>query len=324
MLFAALAAFANAAAADEKITLMIGGVEKIIYLPVKLAERLGYFREQGLDAELLSQSTGVEAENKLLSGTVQGVVGFYDHTIDLQSRGKEVESVVQLSIAPGQAEIVAKRLSGAVRSVADLKGKRLGVTGLGASTNFLSQYLVVSSGLRLNDVTFVPVGAGDTFISAMRQGRIDAGMTTEPTISRLLESGEAEILVDLRGPQQAESSLGGIYPAACLYMQTAWVNAHRPTVQKVVNALVKSLRYLQSHGAEEIAALMPPEYYAGDRVMYVKAIKNSKGMFTPDGAMPASGPPTVMKVLATFNKSLRSKNVDLMRTYTTDFALAAK
>jgi NitT/TauT family transport system substrate-binding protein len=325
MLFAALAAVGlPAAAADEKITLMIGGVEKIIYLPVKLAERLGYFREQGLDVELLSQSTGVEAEDKLLAGTVQGVIGFYDHTIALQSKGKEAESVVQLGIAPGQAEIVAKRLSGAVRSMSDLKGKRLGVTGLGASTNFLSQYLVVSSGLKLGDVAFVPVGAGDTFINAVRQGRIDAGMTTEPTISRLLESGEAEILVDLRGPQQAESSLGGIYPAACLYMQTAWVNAHKPTVQKVVNALVKSLHYLQGHGAEEIAALMPPEYYAGDKAMYVKAIKNSKGMFTPDGVMPASGPATVTRVLAAINKGVRPKNVDLARTYTTDFVLAAR
>ena len=102
------------------------------------------------------------------------------------------------------------------------------------------------------------------------------------------------------------------------------MNANRPTVQRVVNALVKSLRYLQTHSAEEIAAQMPPDYYAGDKAMYVKAIKNSKGMFTPDGIMPATGPATVAKVLAAFNKNQRMKSLDLAKTYTTEFALAVR
>jgi len=313
-----------ASAADEKITLIIGGIEKIIYLPVKLAERLGYFRDQGLEVELRTQPAGVEAADELLAGTVHGVVGFYDHAIDLQAKGKAVQSVVQLGVAPGQAELVAKRVADKIRSPADLARRRLGVTGLGSSTHFLSEYLVVKSGVSLADVTFVPLGAGDTFIQALRTGRIDAGMTSEPTISRLVESGDADILVDLRTPQQAEAWLGGIYPAACLYMETSWIGTHKPQVQRLVNALVKALRYIQTHGAEEIAAQMPGEYYAGDKPMYVKAIKNSKGMFTPDGVMPAAGPATAKKVLATFNKNMRNKTIELSKTYTTEFALAAK
>lgn len=312
-----------ASAAGEKITLIIGGIEKIIYLPVSLAERLGYFREQGLELELRTQPAGGEAEDELLAGTVHGVAGFYDHTIELQARGKAVESVVQLGLAPGQAELVAKRIAGKVRSPADLAGKRLGVTGLGSSTHFLSQYLLVTNGVHLSEVTFVPLGAGDTFIKALKQGRIDAGMTSEPTVSRLLESGEAEILVDLRTPQQAQASLGGVYPAACVYMQTAWINTHKPQVQRIVNALVKALKYIQTHSAEEIAAQMPPDFYAGDKATYVRAIKNSKGTFTPDGVMPASGPATVRNVLATFNRHVRNKSIDLSRTYTTEFASAA-
>ena len=78
----------------EKITIMVGGIEKQIYLPAKLAEQLGYFKEQGLDVELLTEPAGVQAENAMLAGEVQGVVGFYDHSIDLQSKGKFVESIV--------------------------------------------------------------------------------------------------------------------------------------------------------------------------------------------------------------------------------------
>jgi NitT/TauT family transport system substrate-binding protein len=158
----------------------------------------------------------------------------------------------------------------------------------------------------------------------MKEGRIDAGMTTEPTISRMLKSGEAMVLVDLRTPEDTARALGGLYPAACLYMQTSWINTHKPVVQKLANAFVRALGYIQSHSAEELAAQMPAEYYAGDRELYVKALASGKGMFTPDGLMPASGPATVLKVLATANKNLQGKNIDLSKTYSSEFVAAVK
>src|SRR5207245_4295545 len=116
--------------AAEKVTLIVGGYEKIIYLPAKLAERLGYFKEQGLDVVLLNEGAGVDAENEMLAGAVQGVVGFYDHCVDLQTKGKYIESVVQFSHAPGEVELVSSKYPQA-KSMADLRGKNLGVTGLG-------------------------------------------------------------------------------------------------------------------------------------------------------------------------------------------------
>src|SRR5471030_1191604 len=80
-----------ARAASEPIQLMVGGIEKQIYLPAALADRLGYFKEQGLDVRVLSDTSGGHAEDGLLTGSVQGVVGFYDHTIDLQAKGKFVQ-----------------------------------------------------------------------------------------------------------------------------------------------------------------------------------------------------------------------------------------
>ena len=228
---AALVLFAvslPAPAADNKITIMVGGLEKLIYLPVMLAERLGYFREQGLDVELLSEPSGVHAEDALLAGAAQGVVGFYDHTIVLQAKGKAVQSVVQFSQAPGEAELVSTRLADQINSPGDFRGKTLGVTGLGSSTHFLTQYLAVQNGVKIREIIIVAVGSGSTFIAAMKHGKIDAGMTTEPTISRLLNSGDAKVLVDLRSPEQTVKALGGLYPGACLYMQTLWVNGHKP------------------------------------------------------------------------------------------------
>src|ERR1700688_704494 len=162
------------AQAADRIRIMVGGVEKQIYLPAKLAEQLGYFKDEGLDVELLTEPAGVNAEDELLAGAVQGCVGFYAHTIDLQSKGKFVESVVQLSQAPGEVELIATKQLGAIKTPADFKGKTLGVTGLGSSTHFLTQFLAVSHGVTISEISVIPVTAGDKFIAAMRNGMIDA------------------------------------------------------------------------------------------------------------------------------------------------------
>jgi NitT/TauT family transport system substrate-binding protein len=311
------------ALADGKVSIMVGGYEKQIYLPAKLAESLGYFKDEGLDVELLNEPAGVDAENEMLAGAVQGVVGFYDHSIDLQAKGKFVESVVQFSQAPGEVEMVSTKHP-EIKSAADFKGKNLGVTGLGSSTNFLTQYLAVKNGVKLGDFTSVPVGAGNTFIAAMQQDKIQAGMTTEPTITRLIKAGDATPLIDMRTMDGTKAALGGTYPAASLYMQTAWVEANKDTVQKLANAFVKTLKFINTHSAEEIAAKMPKDFYVGDPDGYVKALAAGKAMFTPDGVMPADGPKTVLAVLSAFKKDLQGKEIDLSKTYTTEFVKNAK
>lgn len=311
------------AQAAENITIMVGGYEKQIYLPAKLAESLGYFKDEGLEVELLNEPAGVDAENQLLAGAVQGVVGFYDHCVDLQAKGKFVESIVQFSQAPGEVELVSTKHP-EIKSVADFKGKNAGVTGLGSSTNFLTQYMEAKAGLKIEDVTSVPVGAGTTFIAAMQQDAIQVGMTTEPTVSRLLKTKEASILVDMRTVEGSRNALGGTYPAASLYMQTDWVAAHPDVTQKLANAFVRTLRFINTHTGAEIADKMPKDYYVGDKDGYVKALDAGKAMFTADGVMPEDGPKTVLAVLSAFSKNMQGKQIDLSKTFTTAYVKAVK
>ncbi len=320
---AALMGSGTTAYAADKVRLMVGGYEKIIYLPAKLAERLGYFKAEGLEVELLNEGAGVDAENEMLAGAVHGVVGFYDHCVDLQTKGKFIESVVQLAHAPGEVELVSSKYP-QVKSMADLRGKSLGVTGLGSSTNFLTQYLMVKAGVPLGEFSSLPVGAGTTFILAMTQDKIQAGMTTEPTISRLLKTGQARVLVDLRTAEKTKEALGGTYPAASLYMPRDWVEKNKDTVQKLANAFVKALRFINTHSGAEIAEQMPKDFYVGDKAGYIKALDDGKGMFTADGVMPKGGPETVLSVLAAFSRNVKGKTVDLSKTYTTEFVSKVK
>ncbi|MHA6884966.1 ABC transporter substrate-binding protein [Ralstonia pseudosolanacearum] len=319
-----LAAPPLAADTPTHLTLMVSGTAKMIYLPATLAQRLGYFRDEGLDVELLSQPAGVDAESELLTGYAQGVVGFYDHTIDLQTKGKEVRAIVVFSHVPGEAEVVSTRLPATVQSLHDLRGRTLGVTGLGSSTSFLTRHLMAQQGLGPGEYTMLPVGAEHSFVSALRSGRIDAGMTTDPTATRLIRNKEARMLLDLRTIESTRAALGGPYPAACLYVQTEWLEAHPELATKLARAFVRTLRYLRSHRAEDIAAHMPPEFRRDRPDVYMQALTAALPTFSDDGRMPADGPATVLRVLSTSNPNARDKHIDLSRTYTNRFVDQAK
>ena len=302
-----------------KVKIMVGGLDKVIYLPAMLAQRLGYFDAEGLDVELLSEPAGVQAETALVSGQVQGAVGFYDHTLDLQTKGKAVESVVQFSHAPGEVEIVSSKAEGDIKSPKDFKGKKLGITSLGSSTDFLTKYLAVKNGVNVSDFTPVAVGAGPTFISALQQGSIDGGMTTDPTVATILDKKAGKVLLDMRTPEGSQEALGGPYPSSSLYMQTDWVNGHKDTVQKLANAFVKTLKWMSTHSSTQIADKMPADYSQGNKVLYAAAIQSTLPMFTKDGVMPKDGPQTVEKVLKAFNPNIKNAKIDLSKTFTTEF-----
>src|SRR5581483_566105 len=100
----------GAARADDMPTvkIMVGGIDKQIYLPYQLAQNLGFYKKYGVNVELSTeQNGGVGAEEAMASGQVDMAGAWYIHTIDFQSKGKQVEDIVQLSGAPGEREMCA-------------------------------------------------------------------------------------------------------------------------------------------------------------------------------------------------------------------------
>jgi NitT/TauT family transport system substrate-binding protein len=312
-------------ASAPTVKIMVGGIDKVIYLPAMLTERLGYFKDAGVDVKLMTEPSGASAENVLLAGQVQGVVGFYDHAVTLQAQGKCVESVVQLAKVPGEAEVVSTQAAAKLTSPSDFKSRKLGVTSPGSSTDYLTQYLAKKNDIDSADYTTVTAGAGSTFLAALQNGGIDAGMTTDPTIAQVTDKGLGKVLVDMRTEAGTRAALGGLYPAASMYMDCSYVEKNPKTVQKVVDAFVRTMKWISTHDASEIAQKMPADYAGGDPALYQQAIKDSSPMFTSDGVMPEGGPETVLDVLGTFSETVKAKkdDIDLSKTYTTKFAKAA-
>ena len=174
----------NAAAVSgmPTVTLMVGGIDKQIYLPYQLAQDLGFYKKYGVNVQLSTEQTGgVGAETAMVSGQVDMAGAWYVHAIDFQAKGKNVVDVVQLSGAPGEREMCAK--ASGITSPAQWKGKSLGVTDIGSGTDELTVYLAARYHLTTKDISRVAVGAGPTFVAALQHDRIACGMTTQPTVN---------------------------------------------------------------------------------------------------------------------------------------------
>ena len=302
------------------LKLMVGGLNKQIYLPNMLTQQLGYFKEQNLNVTFIDEGSGQGSEQEVVAGNVDAGSGSYNHTIELQAAGKNIQTICQFGIAPGEAEIVDAKKASSITGITDLKGKNLGVTDLGSGTQTVTSALLGQKGVSGDQVKWVAVGAGNTFIAAINQQRIDAGMTTEPTISRLVQSGQGKVLVDLRTPAATRAALGGDYPFIGVFMRTDYVGSHRDVTQRLVNAYTKTLKWMHSHTAAQIADKMPAEYYAGDKALYVQALQNQLQIFGSDCKMPAGGPENVLKIEQNFVSSFKGKTADVSKTYTNEFA----
>jgi NitT/TauT family transport system substrate-binding protein len=305
------------------VKIMVGGLDKQIYLPFTLAKQLGYYQKYGVDVQLSDEvDGGVGAEDAMASGQVDMAGAWYIHAFDFQAQGKAVEGVVQLGGAPGEREMCAT--DGGVHSGADFKGKTMGVTDLGSGTDELTQFIAEKGGVSHSAYHTLAVGAGSTAVAAIQQGSADCVMTTQPTVAALEKKGLAYSAVDLATTTGATKAIGGAWPAATALAQTDWVDSHQTEVQGVVDALVATMHWINTHTPAQIAAKMPPDYVSNDLVSkadYIKALSEDKGQYLPDGLMPPSGPATVAETEKVIGTDVSS--VDPSKTYTNEFAQVA-
>jgi NitT/TauT family transport system substrate-binding protein len=305
------------------VKMMVGGIDKQIYLPYQLAQSLGYYKKYGINMELSTeQNGGVGAEDAMASGQVDMAGAWYIHTFDFQSKGKDVINLVQLSGAPGEREMCSTK-SG-VHSASDFKGKTLGVTDLGSGTDELTQFIASKGGIKRSGYTTLAVGAGTTAIAAIQRGTADCVMTTQPTVGALTSKNLAYSAIDLATASGAQKALGGDWPAAGLLARSDWVISHEDEAQKVVDALVATMHWISTHTATQIADKLPAEFVSNatiTKAQYVAGLTTDKGQFLPDGIMPAGGP----KVIADMEKAngVDTSGFTIADTFTNKYATAA-
>ena len=306
-----------------KLVLAVGGGQGLIYLPFALTARLGYFKEAGLDADIENLAGGAQALRALIGGSADAVSGFYDHTIQMQAQGKSIKAFAMQQRYPGLVLIVSRNARDkGVKTLADLKGKKIGVTALGSSSHFFVNFLLTGAGVSTDEFSTIGVGLGSTAIAAFRSNQIDALSALEPSVTTLQASGDIGlILADTRTTKGTFEVFGGPYPSACLYAREEFIRQYPHTVQALTTAMVRTLTWIKTHKAEEITALMPEDYYQGNRELYTQAVRNMTDSYSQDGMISAPDTKNVMKVLS-FDPAVKRAAINLSETYDMRFVEA--
>ncbi len=321
---AALAAPALALAqAHPKVTIAVGGKNLLYYLPLTIAESLGYFKDEGLDFTIVDFAGGSKALQAVVGGSADVVSGAYEHTINMQAKGQFLREFALQGRAPQIVLGVNPKTMPDFKTVADLKGKKIGVTAPGSSTNVMVNFVLAKAGLKPSDVSIIGVGAGNGAVAAMRSGQIDAISNLDPVITLLQRSGDLKIISDTRKVAESEKVFGGPMPAGCLYAPQTFIDKHPETIQALANAIVRANKWIQAAGASDIVKAVPESYLLGDRAVYIDAFLASKGALSPDGVIPEAGPPTALRALESIDPKLKEAKIDLAATYTNDFVKKA-
>ncbi len=321
---AALLASASAfAQAPEKknIALGVGGKALLYYLPLTIAERKGFFKEQGLDVEITDFAGGAKSLQALVGGSVDVVTGAYEHTIRMQAKGQDIRAVIELGRFPGIGVGVKKdrKWSGP----ADFKGMKIGVTAPGSSTNMLMNFVMAKAGLAPSDASYIGIGSAQSALAAIQKGEIDAISHLEPVISFLERAGEVNVVIDTRTEEGTRALFGGSNPAAVLYMRKSFIDANPNTVQALTKAFYKTLQWLKSASAEDIAATVPEEYLLGDKSLYMLAATKSKPSYSLTGVLDPAGMQSTNDMLTKFDPELKDAKVDLATTFDGRFVAKA-
>jgi NitT/TauT family transport system substrate-binding protein len=314
-----------AAPALEKksLTLGVGGKALLYYLPLTIAERRGYFKDEGLDVEIQDFAGGAKSLQSLVGGSVDCVAGAYEHTIRMQAKGQDIRAVTELGRFPAIVICVRKDLAGKIKSAADFKGLKIGVTAPGSSTYIMAAYAMSKAGLKSSDASFIGVGAGASAVAAMKRGDIDVISHLDPVIAKLEADGDVVTLSDTRTEAGTMALFGGSNPAAVVYLKEEFIVANPNTTQALVNAFVKALKWLDKASPDDVAATVPPEYDLGDRPLYLKAVKASQESYSRSGIVPVEGQKSVYSMLKALDPELSGSNVDLSLTFDGRFVAKA-
>lgn len=307
-----------------KIAISVGGKAAFYYLPLTISEQLGYFKAEGLDIEISDFAGGARALQAVVGGSADVCSGAFEHTINLQAKNQMFQAFVLQGRAPQIAFGISTKTMPNYKTLADLKGKRIGVSAPGSSTNMMANLVLSRAGLKPGDVSFIGVGTAAGALTALRSGQIDAMSNTDPVMTMLEQKGEVKIISDTRTLKGTTEVFGGSMPAACLYAPLEFVQKNPNTCQALANAIVHGLKWLQTAGPGDIIKTVPESYLLGDRALYLASFNKVRESISLDGIIPDDGARTALKALASFDPSIKADKIDIAKTYTNEFSRRAK
>nr|MBA2447648.1 ABC transporter substrate-binding protein [Chloroflexota bacterium] len=252
-----------------------------VYLHFDLAKALGYYEDENLELDLQYLAGGTQAATALLAGQSQFSGNSMDHIVKAKNEGRDMLLIASMTTAPGITLVVNKKYENEIKTPADLKGRRVGVSALGAGTHVVLLNVLAKVGLRPDDVQVVPVGS-DTLPAALEADQVHAAMGTDPFVSILRRADKAYFLADFTTREDTTRYLGGEFQFTGLLTTADTARSRPEVVQRMVNAITRACQFLANNSARDVAARLPSEVTGGDLDTYVLGLEHSYPALSKD------------------------------------------
>lgn len=265
----ACAALSPATAEKPQPVTVRMSIDEEPFIPL-LAQSLGYLDAEGIKIERVRVEdfapNDYELQKPMREGKFDVAYHWYNHAVFGARHGVPIVAVMNFNDAPGMTVFAQSSKTAAIKGAADLRGKTI-AAGAGYGTKALiSHALAASAGLRADDYRLVfkeSAGRQEKILAALGDASVDAVTSEEPLTSMVRATGKVTQLYDLTSRPATVQTLGAPWPAQSLLMSPSFIKQKPQVAQRVVNAFVRTMRWVNSHSAEEIAARLPEHYFAG-------------------------------------------------------------
>jgi NitT/TauT family transport system substrate-binding protein len=300
-----------------RIALSVGGsisqMNKIAYF---VALNRKYFQQEGLDVESTAFASGTAALQNLIGGNADVVEGSFEHTLRMQAKGIGLMCIAVFGRYPANVLVVRKSQSDKIKTIADLKGKKIGISSPGSSTHNFVAGLLERAGVPWREASYVSIGTGLSAVAAMRSGtELDAIVNLDPAINALVDAGEAVVLADSRTEEGTKAAFGGPYLADCLYAKIDFVKQNPNTAQAIANAIVHAMQWLHTASIDDIIKSLPPEYYQADEKLYRKSLEKNLPEFQWDGIVSNTAVKGVWDAISILEPDFKAAKINMEATY---------
>jgi len=265
----------------RKVTLGFCG-QLLCVVPYEVARHHGYFAEQGLDVELVYFRGGSAAMQALVGGAIDYAATSFDVALAAYARGARIVRFFTTGRLPLFALATAPGLAGQLRTVADLRGRTVGVSALGNADHLLALALLRRARVRPDAVRFAVLGPN--LFDALRVGHVDTGMVQEPAATLLVRAG-GRVLVNLMDLEQARRHLGGPYEFMGVAVRREEWARREGEMRALARALTRSLRLVHFGTPRLVVEALPPALIAGgDRALFEEILaRHRRSLYPQDG-----------------------------------------
>jgi NitT/TauT family transport system substrate-binding protein len=306
----------------DSVNIATGGIALFNYIPIVLADRIGAFKKENLKVEINDFQGGQRSIEALVGGSVDIAIATYENVPLLQSKGVTLTTTALLNRSIGAVIAVTAKNAG-VKEPKDVKGFAFGVSSVGSATHRILNLYLGKGGLTGDDVSVHTLGGGAGALALIKSGRLDGFVHSEPVVSQALKDGTMKVLVDGRTEAGMKYLYGGYIAATVVLTTPAYIEKKPEVVQKFVNAMVTTLKWMQTATPDEITATVPAEYIGPDKSMYRDAISLQIPIFSADGALRRDELERTIASMRSEGQIKANQKIEVDKTYNDRFVTAA-